>query len=232
MLLGEDTLLAKMTVPISNSEWSYIIPVPKAQPYTPPGRATRGFVAWDLHRNRKVFIKDTWQVDLPGIKREGETYQLMEEAQVRNIAPCSAAGDIEDHGTRTHLYADELWACKPQKILVPHHHYRLVLDVIREHLTNFSSSLEMISVLVDVLEGKWPLHRGSALLISSTLAHKDAYNKAGVLHRDISVGNIMITKGHGILIDWDLSKQVKQDPSADDKVKQPTRTVSPALLTV
>jgi thiamine kinase-like enzyme len=96
-----------------------------------------------------------------------------------------------------------------------------VLDVIEEHLTNFSSSLEMISVLVDALKGKWPLHHGSALLISSTLAHEDAYNKAGVLHRDISVGNIMITKGHGILIDWDLSKWVKQDPSVDDKVRQP-----------
>ena len=86
----------------------------------------------------------------------------------------------------------------------------------------------MISVLVDALTGKWPLHCGSALLISSTLAHEDAYNKAGILHYDISIGNIMITKGHGILIDWDLS-WVKQDPSVDDKVRQPMRTVSPAL---
>ena len=118
MLLGEDMLLVKMTVPISNSERLYIIPVMKAETYTPPGCATHGFVAWDLHRNRKVFIKDMWRVDLPGIEREGETYQLMEEAQVRNIAPCSAASDIEDHGTCTHLYTDELWACKPQKIVV------------------------------------------------------------------------------------------------------------------
>ena len=74
----------------------------------------------------------------------------------------------------------------------------------------------MISVLVDALTGKWPLHCGSALLISSILAHKDAYNKAGVLHCDISIWNIMITKGHGILINWDLSKWVMQDPSVDD----------------
>jgi hypothetical protein len=62
-------------------------------------------------------------VDLPGIEKEGETYRLMEEAQVRNIAPCSAAGDIGEHCMSTHLYADELWACKPKKMLVPHHHY-------------------------------------------------------------------------------------------------------------
>jgi hypothetical protein len=157
MLLGEDTLFKKMTVPVSNSNRSYIIPVPKAQPYTPPGHTTHGSVAWDLHRNRKVFIKDTWRVDLPGVEKEGETYRLMEEAQVRNIAPCSAAGDIGEHRTRTHLYADELWACNPKKMLVPHHHYRLVLDVIEQSLTNFSSSLTMLSCLVDALEGKWPL---------------------------------------------------------------------------
>jgi serine/threonine protein kinase len=33
----------------------------------------------------------------------------------------------------------------------------------------------------------------------------DAYN-AGILHRDISAGNIIIYNGGGLLIDWDLSK--------------------------
>jgi RIO-like serine/threonine protein kinase len=63
------------------------------------------------------------------------------------------------------------------------------------------------------------------------LAHNDAFNKAGVLHHDISVGNILITKGKGILIDWDLSKRVNKEPSECDKVRQPTRMVSTALLT-
>ncbi|KAG1843221.1 hypothetical protein C8R48DRAFT_579610, partial [Suillus tomentosus] len=38
--------------------------------------------------------------------------------------------------------------------------------------------------------------------------HKDAYTKAGVLHRDLSVGNIVMFCGKGILIDWDLAKLV------------------------
>jgi serine/threonine protein kinase len=47
-------------------------------------------------------------------------------------------------------------------------------------------------------------------------AHEAAY-KAGILHRDISVGNIMIidegelNDSRGILIDWDLSKVIKQE---------------------
>jgi len=100
----------------------------------------------------KVFIKDTWWVDLPDIEKEGDTYQLMQVAQVKNIALCSAAGDIEDHTTLTHLYQDELWACKTKNVLVPHHHYQLVLDVIGDHLTNFSSSWEMSCCVLDALE--------------------------------------------------------------------------------
>ena len=45
--------------------------------------------------------------------------------------------------------------------------------------------------------------------IVSPLAHSEAYEKAGILHRDISVGNIMLYKGGGFLIDWDLSKFTK-----------------------
>ncbi|KAI0294370.1 hypothetical protein BC826DRAFT_865491, partial [Russula brevipes] len=41
--------------------------------------------------------------------------------------------------------------------------------------------------------------------------HTAAYNKTRILHRDVSAGNILITdKGSGILIDWDLSKKVKE----------------------
>ncbi|KAG7440550.1 uncharacterized protein BT62DRAFT_581245 [Guyanagaster necrorhizus] len=46
------------------------------------------------------------------------------------------------------------------------------------------------------------------------IAHEKAVIKVQIMHRDISVGNILITEdcnGHigGILIDWDLSKSIK-----------------------
>jgi len=152
--LKDNVTLVKMTVPTGDTECSYIAPTPKAQPYTPPGRATRGFVAYDLQRRRKVFVKDTWRVDLPDIEREGETYELLAGAQVRNIASCSAAGDIGDHRTLTQLYANKPWACKGKRDLVPHQHYRLVLDVIGDNLTEFPSSREMLRYMVHALEGK------------------------------------------------------------------------------
>ncbi|KAF8518123.1 hypothetical protein BU17DRAFT_30085, partial [Hysterangium stoloniferum] len=40
--------------------------------------------------------------------------------------------------------------------------------------------------------------------------HGDAYDKAKILHRDISSGNILITDtGGGLLIDWDLCKRLQ-----------------------
>ena len=48
------------------------------------------------------------------------------------------------------------------------------------------------------------------LTISIVSAHQQAWEKAGVLHRDISGANILITGSgaqcRGILIDWDMCK--------------------------
>ncbi|KAG2047885.1 hypothetical protein BDR06DRAFT_840222, partial [Suillus hirtellus] len=38
--------------------------------------------------------------------------------------------------------------------------------------------------------------------------HKDTYHKAGILHQDLSAGNVVIHDGKGILIDWNLSKLI------------------------
>ncbi|KIJ09916.1 hypothetical protein PAXINDRAFT_86801 [Paxillus involutus ATCC 200175] len=45
-------------------------------------------------------------------------------------------------------------------------------------------------------------------LIASCTAHEDVLHKAGILHCNISPGNIIIHIGKGLLIDWDLAKLV------------------------
>ena len=53
------------------------------------------------------------------------------------------------------------------------------------------------------------------------LAHRHAHDKAKVLHRDISVGNIMITKeGRGLLVDFDLSKFLDADAGGESQVER------------
>jgi hypothetical protein len=149
--LDKDIIFVKIAVPSPTSKPQYVICAPKGEPYTPPGRATRGFEAYDIERGRKVFVKDTWRVDLPGIEKEGETYKLLWDAQVRNIVVCSAAGDIHNHATHTHHYQDRPWACKTRSRLVLHCHYQLVLDMVGQLLTNFPSTHVMLCSILDAV---------------------------------------------------------------------------------
>ncbi|KAJ7577490.1 hypothetical protein C8J56DRAFT_1061149 [Mycena floridula] len=40
------------------------------------------------------------------------------------------------------------------------------------------------------------------------VAHRDAYVKGNILHGDISEGNILIYRGRGLLIDWEMAKDL------------------------
>ncbi|KAK0217046.1 hypothetical protein IW262DRAFT_1464083 [Armillaria fumosa] len=73
----------------------------------------------------------------------------------------------------------------------------LVLGTIGSDLTSFHSSWEMVTAVKCAIT-----------------AHEQAVTKLRIMHRDISVGNILITRDSrgrvgGILIDWDLSKSSK-----------------------
>ena len=87
--------------------------------------------------------------------------------------------------------------------------------------------------------------------LSRPAAHWVAYRRANILHRDISVGNVLITpdRKHGLLIDWEFSKRAPPPPTdpiantpssrpSDSEteqpphetqraVRQPDRTVNP-----
>ena len=66
------------------------------------------------------------------------------------------------------------------------------------------------------------------LLIVAFAAHYKVLKRAGILHRDISVGNIMIrvdgAKRMGFLIDWDLSRL---ESELGNGPVEPDRTVCP-----
>ena len=51
--------------------------------------------------------------------------------------------------------------------------------------------------------------------MSCFVAHDAAYYDAKILHRNISVGNIMISEGGGggFLIDWDMCTHVEEGQS-------------------
>lgn len=150
--------LIKLSIPDANgSPLYFVMPTPQATLYTPPGRATRGFKAYDISRRAIVFLKDSWRIDLPDIQAEGLVYKTLSYAKVRHVPCCIASGDISTkdyHATKTHLYVGEPWACHADVHFVPHRHYRLALDVVGRVLVQYRSSYEMVTAVRDSLIGE------------------------------------------------------------------------------
>ncbi|KAG1788509.1 hypothetical protein EV424DRAFT_1550633 [Suillus variegatus] len=187
--------MLKVTVPaVDNSDpITLIFPAPQPVGRTPIGRCTRTCPAYDINNKNVVMFKDSWRVANPDILPEGETYKLLAKHKVSNVASCIACHDVPSlpqQAPQTHRLAHAPWACSHTTI-TPHVHYRLVLNIVGRESHEFTSSHQLVSIVRDAL-----------------IAHKEAYHKAGVLHRDLSAGNVVIYKGKGILIDWDLSKLI------------------------
>ncbi|KAI0347527.1 hypothetical protein BDW22DRAFT_536266 [Trametopsis cervina] len=159
---------------------------------SPVGRATKGFTSYDECKNELVFFKDFWRPNLPKIRQELDTYALLNERQVHNIATVVAGGDVFYNNASQHTLTQTYIQSTTGPL--ERVHGRLVLAELACPLEDYFGSYELISVVNDAIQ-----------------AHKEAW-EAGVLHRDISVANIMISdtgepgKRKGLLMDWDLCK--------------------------
>ncbi|KAI0323684.1 hypothetical protein GY45DRAFT_1401272 [Cubamyces sp. BRFM 1775] len=230
------------------------------------GRGTKGFVAWDCQRERFVWLKDAWRLDYEEMEREGDILQRLNDLEVANVPTVICHGDIRNQTTKTPevwelqhpaecsilvasshpgrasttssstLVAssasslskkrsrtedtEDTLATNEECPLRRHAHYRLVVDEVCLPLSEFTSGRQLLLIVLYCLR-----------------AHKDACEKAKIMHRDISSGNILIyprlcldeeTKSYnvhwtGILADWELSKPVgTTEPLM--RPRQPPRT--------
>ncbi|GJJ09174.1 hypothetical protein Clacol_003396 [Clathrus columnatus] len=132
---------------------------------------------------------DSWRLDSQ--TPEHDVYHRLRTSNVSHIPTVVEGGDILDHETFTQGLLEEklVWIRNPSRRLKKHRHYRLILKEIATPLHSFSSTKILVSAIRDAME-----------------AHRAAYFSAGILHGDISSGNIMIYNNGGLLIDWDLSR--------------------------
>jgi hypothetical protein len=174
-----------------------IIPAPKSTPDISVGRWTRVSFAYHKHNGRRVLLKDSWRVLLKGVKPEGEIYRLLYEKRVPNIPSYLVADDVGNetyHRSRTDEIVDsqdfELRNHRPRWKLTPHRHYRIVLQTIGRQLKDFNCTREFVQAMYAALKGKMTIFLTFRLPnLTCIIAHQAAYS-AGVLHRDISPGNI------------------------------------------
>ena len=210
-----DNSLFSIRVPASDSPGdsnyrTYIGGQPPC-PHSLIGRSTRAWKVFDVTEERVAFLKDTWRIDADDIDPEGLTYRKLHENNVSNIPTVDASGDVGGK-TMTQSLTDEPWSKVKEKV-TGHIHYRLVLKEVGISLKLFRNTKQLVIVVRDCIIGKTLLTvRGFGLIIVTALG--EALSKANILHRDFSVGNAIIVLDEngdfvrGLLIDWDLSKDI------------------------
>ncbi|KAA1473553.1 hypothetical protein DENSPDRAFT_279655 [Dentipellis sp. KUC8613] len=176
-----------------------LIARPVASSHSMHGRCTRGYLAYDPKERTVSFLKDFWRPDHEQIPAEHEVYKRLAAHKVSNIATCEDSEDVCDSDGRWQV--TKTHSAVGHKSHLAHGHYRIRLREFCRPLIDFKDFRELASLLHDAMT-----------------AHEDAWCKAAVLHRDISVNNILIFeegKGKeisrkGILNDWDLCKYKEQ----------------------
>ncbi|KAI0073753.1 hypothetical protein K474DRAFT_1559234, partial [Panus rudis PR-1116 ss-1] len=219
----------------------YIIRKPCFDLDSPFGRTTRGYVALkvdadetkdgsspppDVLARKLVFFKDCWRHYEKGVWTETDMYQELAEFGIPHTPHLIAGGDVFTEEHAQHTLTQNLFHPKGLKwlhvsrSLSMYVHHRLV-QPLAFPLNTLRTAKEMVQVLRDALQ---------ALI--------DAYVKARILHRDISVNNILVSPslgkdkaGRGILNDWDIARKLEDSESTLRLPRQGTwRFMSVALL--
>ncbi|KAL0959975.1 hypothetical protein HGRIS_011637 [Hohenbuehelia grisea] len=168
----------------------------------PIGRATRGWPACNIETREIGFLKDIWRSD--AYRKETDTLKKLNESGCRNVPTLVCGGDLRGQVTQTQTYAARQWNSNGLvKKIIKRTHFRFVVKEIGEPLSKFACSNDLLRLVFDAFIG-----------------HQDAYNKCGLLHRDVSEGNILIVnqdgRRYGMLNDWDLAEYV--DSLAPDRI--------------
>ncbi|VDC07238.1 unnamed protein product [Peniophora sp. CBMAI 1063] len=158
------------------------------------GRYTVSFIGYDAEKRCAYWVKDSWPINDPEFTKEGEIYKRLKDAGVPHLAEIECAGEVRWKAnkavqrTRTDEFAKEGWSGLTANIH-PLSHYRILFKDIGRPVSKFKSTQQLVTALSHAIK-----------------AHSVAYEKAHVLHRDISPNNILIKRnGDGMLIDWDLA---------------------------
>ncbi|KAI0767627.1 hypothetical protein C8Q74DRAFT_1370372 [Fomes fomentarius] len=184
---------------------------------------TKSFVGWNLTDRSPVFVKDSWRYDSPGLTPEYKLYYTLRRPEVSMLTahvPTMVAGDDvhRSGGHRQVTLNQNLVDVPSEDRLLEMVHTRLVFKEICRSLESFEDDGVLAQAMFDVV-----------------LGHCRAWKDFGILHRDISAGNILLyehdsdggstsneaganknvpkkpfTTTIGLLSDWDLAKTKDQ----------------------
>ncbi|KAI0631747.1 hypothetical protein C8Q77DRAFT_1159493 [Trametes polyzona] len=178
------------------------------------GQTTRTPEFWEMKN------KTTNSQDVPDPLQQAQRNQAMSPGSSSRAATHSQAVAGTKVRKRSRAEAENKTPDLDNCPLRRHMHYRLVVDEVAKPLSDFQSGYQLVTIVLDCM-----------------IAHEDAINKAQILHRDVSGGNILIyprttrlksspdkcrVRWRGLLADWELSKPMGGDQG--DHARKPERT--------
>ncbi|KAJ7102725.1 hypothetical protein C8R44DRAFT_346357 [Mycena epipterygia] len=134
----DDEVFFKFTVP-DDREHYVVAGMPQVFPRGAfASRATSGYLGVDPDKDKIVYMKDTWRIDLLGMSKECEVYTRLKEKKVPYTADYLYGGDVPSlcaspanvltrtsvQKTITQDFTDYTWACKTVT-LRPRVHHRI-----------------------------------------------------------------------------------------------------------
>ncbi|KAH9913814.1 uncharacterized protein BXZ73DRAFT_106834 [Epithele typhae] len=222
------------------------------------GRGTKGFFALDWLTQRIVFVKDTWQPFYSGLESEGAVLKRLNEKNVRFVPTHICHEDYVDQETETSNYGPtgskrvdfSLRLAKTQNAVASSSTPAAAAATPGAARATRSGAKRTRG---DVAQGKqgaklrhFRHHRlavfevclpstafkdgrmWTLIVFAALCAHRDAVKLCEIVHRDVSVGNILVCpqvsgnrlEWEGKLSDWELCKtNVPTVPA-----RQPIRT--------
>jgi hypothetical protein len=127
--------------------------------YSPTGRGTRGFVAFEVlskddppkqgEDNRLNFLKDYWRPHTTRLKTELEVYAALETASVSHVPTLVGGGDVLDEARKR----QQTESPKFDKRFSPRQHVRLVLKQVGRPLEQYANSWQLVYLLYHALRG-------------------------------------------------------------------------------
>ncbi|KAI0645226.1 hypothetical protein C8Q79DRAFT_1055305 [Trametes meyenii] len=217
--LKEDWPWWRLEVVDENGSHQFLVGCPNFVAPGVIGRGTRGYVALDVTdpdpaKYVFVYLKDCWRVVHERSEREGSILGYLNERGVKRIPTRHCDGDMVSQVTMTQDVWKKLNPKKAEQCsLKTQQHYRLVVKEVGIPLREFTNAKQLVTVIKECVQGTCHLN-------------------AGVLHRDISAGNLLMypvepqPKGsrpgfRGLLADWELSKRIS---TVAQPARHPDRT--------
>ncbi|KAI0087887.1 hypothetical protein BDY19DRAFT_1057943 [Irpex rosettiformis] len=195
--------IKKMLVQESDErKMELLIRRPTVKSHSVLGRATQGYIAVEAQNSEEVlFLKDSWRVHHELAKTETEIYRILERYGVPHIPRVICGGDVRGPGGDDQVQSTKSaqWIRRQDlpvgyANLRDHVHHRMVQRIAYpiEAATNSKQYTRAFSNVIEVIE-------------------RADGDECKILHRDISIGNVMLSgkdgeDDAGLLGDWDHAR--------------------------